>query len=1393
MKKTIALILTVVVGLGLIFPISTIFASSETPSNTPFFDSFGTATEFSGQWLVEEVENVGTVFRSTAATAVELNSGIQDFMLDFKVKLPKDTVSPFSVFARVVGQNGYEFTVNKNADGGVTCGILNDEYVADSSINIADGKWHTVSVRMLAERAVILVDGIKVFDDILNTASVSGALKLNVNAIDTYVSGITLAEVTAEDMDTVADYDFSTDTYQNVFKGWNTAFNTDGDVNGIKSVSGSWSPKTTLKSISENESVKKLSKVTDFALSFTTQWNIASNNYQRGLHMLLPNGYYLQLSGSQCRYGTAITNMQQIVNHSAVGSDWHRFDVVLSGTSLKVFIDRKEVYNITVTAAVTPADLVITQHNSATSDTYKFSQLSLKTGAGVHDPEPAPELEMPETMYTHLNNNGWVREGLSVYATNSTIEKPYTGWGCAPASAQNFILDFNLTIGAEEKGSVELRVRHGYTSVCNLGYRFEFFAGKMTVAKYNDNNFQNTVLETLAYDFSTGVDIRIAANEGMLWIALDGIRVFKIEDAYNENGKIQFSHTTALNERGAVITDLALLRYKEKTANQGISDPVKSDIILSGDDIAAVLKGQGWTNIEGGTAATPESAWNKEYDGWGCKIYKAQNFIYDFTLKFAGDEDGAMELRLRHDTTKVCNLGYRLYFTKDTLTIGKYHDNDFQNDQIAKVISDFTKGVKVRIAANEGKLWIAFDGIRVFSIDDAYNADGYIQISHTKGVPEGNITLTDMLLREYSDEKANEGVTDKNTGDSDILMTSNEILTAMTNTTWKRKDANSVVNLMSDGKGTQVGAVKDFILDFTLRISPAETGNLQVRVRHDYNKVSNLGYVMLFSSNGVSLNKYNTNNYQSTKVDSRQLDFTQSKRVRIVANGGIIWVSVNGEKIFEIKNAYNEKEKVIVQNSFANANTVTFSDPCLYKYSDKRAGETVTAPPADSTVFPVTDMVSLDKILALFEKNGHKITNNSVINQKAGSGKGVNLCGTRDFILIFKLKMAAGQAGGVTVKFRHYYENANYGYLLNLDRKSASFTRYLEKKGGDAITYGSEKIDFTKGVNVRIVASEGLVWIAFDGVKKFELTDAALYTGQIQFLVSGDDAVVELSDFSLTSYGEEESYAGMTNRKLQLTTPKHIRDYEIGNQSDADKLFYGRFDYEEYEGKPAIKFSSEGQGRENVIYGQKLDNFILSFNINMDSCSSVNFLQMNFRKTYDSTRNYGFVVHITQGLVQLLNYSETSFSLGSIVGKSSLKMKGWVPIKVVAKDETVAVLINDVLVMKGNVKDIEGGIISFQNNLSGTNNIYFADIMLTEYYDGALPDGEVISVSTPTNIARKTYKDPVKVVAEYKKVNQITQESKFPLVPVIAIGSSVIVLAAVSVAVVLVIKKRKKA
>ena len=161
--------------------------------------------------------------------------------------------------------------------------------------------------------------------------------------------------------------------------------------------------------------------------------------------------------------------------------------------------------------------------------------------------------------------------------------------------------------------------------------------------------------------------------------------------------------------------------------------------------------------------------------------------------------------------------------------------------------------------------------------------------------------------------------------------------------------------------------------------------------------------------------------------------------------------------------------------------------------------------------------------------------------------------------------------------------------------------------------------------------------------------------------------------------------------------------------------------------------------------------------------------------------------------MQLLDYSTKSYSLGKLISKSVVKVKGWVPVKIVAKDDTVAIFINDKPVIKGTVETLIPGTITMQNNLSGTNNIYFSDILLTDYYEGAMPEGEILSLSSPTNIARKTYKEAVKIVASTDKKASSTTVSSFPVVPVIIAGCAVILAGAGVVAVFIIKKRRSKA
>lgn len=144
------------------------------------------------------------------------------------------------------------------------------------------------------------MDGVKVMDKtVANTAA--GALVLKVGEVGTYFSGIKLYNVKAEDMDTVADYDFSTDTYPAALPGVDWTYDTADGINGIKN-GKSWAA-WRVASASKNEEVQALAKAKEFALEIKAAVSLTGDNsWQRGLQYNLPNGQILAISHSHYRY-----------------------------------------------------------------------------------------------------------------------------------------------------------------------------------------------------------------------------------------------------------------------------------------------------------------------------------------------------------------------------------------------------------------------------------------------------------------------------------------------------------------------------------------------------------------------------------------------------------------------------------------------------------------------------------------------------------------------------------------------------------------------------------------------------------------------------------------------------------------------------------------------------------------------------------------------------------------------------------------------------------------------------------------------------------------------------------------------------------------------------------
>lgn len=317
-----------------------------------------------------------------------------------------------------------------------------------------------------------------------------------------------------------------------------------------------------------------------------------------------------------------------------------------------------------------------------------------------------------------------------------------------------------------------------------------------------------------------------------------------------------------------------------------------------------------------------------------------------------------------------------------------------------------------------------------------------------------------------------------------------------------------------------------------------------------------------------------------------------------------------------------------------------------------------------------------------------------------------------------------------------------------------------------------------------------------NGVRQFKIDDARDVIGQIRLSHSASmqENGVTLTDVALYHYDDKRANGGIS--EPDTSGVKVIADYSVKSQKEAEALFFGRFDYEKYNGRDSICFSNEGKNRENVIHPNKIDNFVMTFYMNMDECNDMNQLRLNLRKSYDSERNYGFQLYFTKKSVQLYDTAAGSFSASNNLGFAQIEMEGWVPVKIVANGKTVAVFVNDELVLLKETNETAAGIISCNNNLTGSANIYFSDILLTEYYDGAIPANAVPKAPPPRINKDKTSEHKVDlstksdIETDLKKDNSTA--SGLSALQIVLISLAAVAFVAAGIIVFFILKKRRK-
>ena len=1029
----------------------------------------------------------------------------------------------------------------------------------------------------------------------------------------------------------------------------------------------------------------------------------------------------------------------------------------------------------------------------------KYSETAANDGLILEPIIPTGDIKTVNEIHTALINSGAYAQNGEILNNTDAEHKNAT-----LTTEQNFIFDFNVKLDTamESGNNLQVRMRAKDATGHSEGYRVHIYKNKLSFHKFNDNNWQSTEIGMIPYDFTKTVAVRLVANGSNIWIALDGVKLFEITDAVTvENGVLSFYGITGTLLTGEVKA-VALKYYDETTANDGItlggsgdggsgdgdSGSTLTGDIKSADEIITALVNNG-IYTKNGSLLNDKAADNKFSD-----LTAEQNFIFDFTVKLDSESAGVLQVRLRAKDATNHSVGYRVNISKSKITLEKFNDDNWKSTVLKSADYDFTNTVKVRIVANGSNIWIALDDVKLIEITDAVTVEkGLLKFYSIGGNGKNEVGI--ISLKYFDKETAEKDISLPEK--TDVVVSTAVLYNKLAGSGWKKQDG-GLVSADPVNYGTYLAEINDFVLDFDIRIAPSELGELQVRIRHDYiSGLCNLGYRIGITNNKLTVAKYNDDNYNFTTIKSQDVDFSSGKHIRIAANGSQIKVLLNNDLFVQIDNAYNDKNKILFQSTF-KADNAFIKNLTLVKYSDEAANAKVDVV-EEKIEYNSAEMKSLSDILKIFEKIGWKCTETSAISTDASSAKGVNIGGMKNFILDYTVKFDKNEAGSAMMKFRHYYNKANYGYILNFSARRITFTRYKEQNNGSQDNLGMAKVDLTDGAKVRVVAYEGLVWIAVNGEKIFEITDAKLYNGQIQFLHECSAGGITFGDFSLKSYEEEASYERMTSRSLKDLGPKIYKDFDIRSQAEAQKAFYGKMDYIYKDGRHALGFSSEGKNKELHI-ANDIKNFVMEFELNLDEAANTSKFIINIRKNNISNGNgtgysTGYQLCIGQKSITLAAYTGKSYRIGDVFNKVAAKVSGWTPIKVVVVDDQLCVFVNGQLVMKQEgLEYTDMGFISIQNNLSSLKQIYIANVSLTDYYEGAIPnDSELVNLNSQVQGDDKVVLRPVKIPA-FKSKSDTTdnQNGNMNTTVIIVIAVCAILVIGGAVTVTLVILKRKK-
>ncbi len=194
-----------------------------------------------------------------------------------------------------------------------------------------------------------------------------------------------------------------------------------------------------------------------------------------------------------------------------------------------------------------------------------YCHRSDRTGGGLYE-QASGEIKSAEAISEALVNSG-------AYTANGDVLNSVVSTGTKYATVttkQNFVFDFNVKLDALMTGSdnLQLRIRSKDVSANaeagivghSEGYRIHIYNNKLSLHKFNDDNWRSTEIGSVEYDFTNRVSVRLVANASKMWVELDGEKKLEINNAVSvSNSSLSFYGISSAEYTGEV--SITALKY----------------------------------------------------------------------------------------------------------------------------------------------------------------------------------------------------------------------------------------------------------------------------------------------------------------------------------------------------------------------------------------------------------------------------------------------------------------------------------------------------------------------------------------------------------------------------------------------------------------------------------------------------------------------------------------------------------------------------------------------------------------------------------------------------------------------------------------------------------------